>query len=149
MGKYPIWVCPFLLLLLTCLERSIALTEGEETTILDFYQTWPALAHLSPPWSPNASIACDNPPFQGLECSEGPEKHIIGLYVVSCKLCSNYRLDANSKCSITTDQHHGAMECIWNYSRLDWKSGLAEKPVCWKFQFKSSSRVPRDTNTGL
>lgn len=82
MGKYPTWaVHSVLLLLVSSLGSSVALTEGEKSTILDFYNSWPGLDHLSPPWGPNASKACDSPPFQGLGCSVGPEKHIVSLYV--------------------------------------------------------------------
>ena len=98
MHKHPIWVHHVLLLLSICLGISFALTEGEKTTILDLYKSWPGLDHLSPPWSLNASKACETPAFQGLECSEGPDNHILGLYVSNHICCFVNLLDANSMC---------------------------------------------------
>ena len=61
------------------LKCSLALSEGEEKVINDLFQEWPVLHSVSPPWTSNASEACDVP-FGGLTCSQGLEKHIIGLY---------------------------------------------------------------------
>lgn len=70
-----------LVLLLICFDLAFGLSEGETRAIEDFVQEWPYLQGLSPPWSSNASKACDNQPFHGIECSDGPDKHIVDLYV--------------------------------------------------------------------
>lgn len=61
-----------------CIAESLSL--GEKECISDFLSAWPDLGSLVPPWTSNASSACDNPPFKGITCTEGPEKHVIGLY---------------------------------------------------------------------
>lgn len=57
-----------------------AISEGEKTALNDLLRNFPHLGFLSPPWASNTSAVCGNPPFQGLECSDGPEKHILSLY---------------------------------------------------------------------
>lgn len=68
------------LLLLAAAYSTSALTTEEESAVLALLTSFPALASVSPPWSTNASSACDNPPFYGLECTNEPDKHILTLY---------------------------------------------------------------------
>lgn len=69
----------FILLFLS-IDLVFGLSEGETKAIEDFVTEWPYLQDLFPPWTSNASKACEDPPFNGIECSEGPDKHIVGLY---------------------------------------------------------------------
>ena len=73
----------FVLLVVT-LEVVTALSQGEKTAITEILQEWPFLNTVSPPWTPNASEAC-NAPFKGLKCSDGADQHILSLY--DNKLC--------------------------------------------------------------
>ena len=77
---------PVLFLLILTLKVSVALSEGEETAIADLFKEWPFLGSVVPPWTSNASQAC-NAPFKGIKCSEGPDKHILSLYVI--EFCQN------------------------------------------------------------
>lgn len=63
------------------LKSASALSEGEKSAISQILKEWPALEFVSPPWSSNASSACIKQ-FKGLECSDRPNEHIIGLYDV-------------------------------------------------------------------
>lgn len=58
-----------------------ALSDGEKTAIGSLLLKNPYLSLLSPPWTSDPSLACDEPPFKGISCSKGSEKHITGLYV--------------------------------------------------------------------
>lgn len=72
-----------LLLLLAVVISTNALTLGEESAIEAFLNSFPQLAHVTPPWSSNTSLACSEPPFYGVSCSSDPDPHVVGLYV-SC-----------------------------------------------------------------
>ena len=58
-----------------------ALSTEEEEAIQALLLSIPALNATSPPWTSNSSAACDKPSFYGLNCSNGEEPHVIGLYV--------------------------------------------------------------------
>ena len=68
-----------LFLLVVTLEVVTALSQGEKTAITEILQEWPFLNTVSPPWTSNASVACDAP-FKGLKCSDGADQHILSLY---------------------------------------------------------------------
>ena len=73
--------------LITAMEGSMALSEGEERAISDLFQEWPFLGGLYPPWTSNSSEAC-NAPFKGLNCTTGPDQHILSLYDTNfCNCC--------------------------------------------------------------
>lgn len=75
--KFLLLLCMLLLASVECL----ALSAGEEEALLAIRASFPALALTSPPWTQNVSLACEPEPFYGLQCSEGPDPHVIGLYV--------------------------------------------------------------------
>lgn len=66
-------------LLISLLEGSTALSEGEKIALSDLLKEWPFLGSLSPEWTSNSSEACIGP-FKGLSCSNGPDQHILSLY---------------------------------------------------------------------
>lgn len=73
----------FLVLVLLLLAVSLAkgLTEGEKEALEEFKTNWTGLQAATPPWNRNVSTACDVPVFYGLSCSNGPDPHILELYV--------------------------------------------------------------------
>lgn len=72
-----IWI----VVLLSAIYCTSALNGSEESAILAIATNFPALASAQPAWTSNASSACDSPGFYGLTCSDGPESHILKLYV--------------------------------------------------------------------
>jgi hypothetical protein len=59
------------------------LTEGEIGALKSILSIWPSLETASPPWTEwNISLACNKPFAFGLSCSEGPDPHVIGMYVI-------------------------------------------------------------------
>lgn len=63
------WIC-----------TATALSGGEEQAIKDLLIAFPILGHLRPPWTSNASEACNKPPFKGIMCGDSPEIHVTELY---------------------------------------------------------------------
>ena len=68
------------LLLAAAVSKCYALSETELTAISALYNEWPPLRLQTPPWTANASEACNDPPFSGLECSVEGESHVTSLY---------------------------------------------------------------------
>lgn len=58
-----------------------ALYTHEELALSEIYESVEGLRRVSPPWRSNVSAACEHPVFYGITCSEGPNPHVIGLYV--------------------------------------------------------------------
>lgn len=69
-----------LFLLLLLVSPTYGLTSGEEGAIADILESFPHLREESPPWNYNVSLACDEPPFYGLTCSNGPDPHVLKMY---------------------------------------------------------------------
>jgi hypothetical protein len=75
------WNFVFVVLLLVA-PLSWSLTQRELDGVASLIEDWLQLSHTSPPWqSKNTSAVCDVP-FYGVTCSDGPDPHIIGLYVL-------------------------------------------------------------------
>ena len=71
-----------LFILLSSTLAALALSEDELRAIEGLREAFHGLDTLqSRPWSSNASAACDPPYFYGLTCSEGPDPHVIKMYV--------------------------------------------------------------------
>ena len=86
-------LCIILLVVLSLVCSSLALTPEEETALHAFYEAFPGLALASPPWTSNASKACEGPGFYGITCSNDSDTHVIGLYVqtlLSVAVCRLY-----------------------------------------------------------
>lgn len=67
-------------ILFSLILNAHALSEGEKSVVGSLLLGNPYLSLLSPPWTSNSSLACEEPPFEGISCSDGSEKHITGLY---------------------------------------------------------------------
>ena len=68
------------LLLITLVLSTNALTSGEENALEGLLSQFPSLTTCTPPWTSNVSVACDDPPFYGLSCSNGDDKHVLKMY---------------------------------------------------------------------
>jgi hypothetical protein len=68
------------LLLLTLVYSTAALTTDEESALEALFHSFPSLASEHPGWSSNTSLACEAPVFYGLQCSDGPDPHVLSMY---------------------------------------------------------------------
>ena len=68
------------LLIVLIANGALALTDGEKEALDRLLHEFPELGYLSPPWTSNVSEACGPIPFQGLNCSDGDDPHVTGLY---------------------------------------------------------------------
>lgn len=75
--------CLVPLVLLLTVYGAFALTSGEELALQAFLRDIPALNETSPPWTLDTSKACSALGFYGVECSNGTDPHIIGMYVTN------------------------------------------------------------------
>ena len=99
--KMKLVIC--ILVLVVSITASTALTQGEKEAISALYDEWSDLRLAHPPWTSNSSAACDEPPFQYITCTDGPDPHVSSLYEPFCKkslkqvwfpsfsLCSSFR----------------------------------------------------------
>jgi hypothetical protein len=71
---------PLLVLLAWLVSGNLALSESEAFALRSLTRRWPSLTTLKPQWSLDTSSACVEPFWQGLNCSEGNDPHVIGLY---------------------------------------------------------------------
>jgi hypothetical protein len=62
-----------------------ALTTDEESALEALFHSFPSLASEYPGWSTNTSLACEAPVFYGLQCSDGPDPHVLSMYAAPSK----------------------------------------------------------------
>jgi hypothetical protein len=76
-------------LLGTSLQRVNALDQDEVQALSDILGLWPLLKIVPDhPWQDNTSLACQQPVFAGLTCSDD-NAHLIGLYVSLLRFVSH------------------------------------------------------------
>ena len=74
--------CHLTTLVLICLAFSVAcLTDGEKSALQQLVFNFPLLNSTNPPWTSNISSACAQPAFYGLNCTNGDDPHVVGMYV--------------------------------------------------------------------
>lgn len=71
-------LCVLAVLLLA--SWALALTGPEEKAVFALMESLPNLRLQPYPWLNDSTKICDHDLFEGLTCSDGPDKHIIGLY---------------------------------------------------------------------
>lgn len=71
-----------LLFILSVVYSAHGLSAGEIKALEALYSNLPQLGRQQPPWTANATAACDHPVWYGLECSKDPDQHVIRMYVV-------------------------------------------------------------------
>lgn len=72
--------CLILILCLYCPKSAFGLTSGEESALASLLRNFPVLGGFTPPRWSNVSIACNDPVFNGLTCSDGPDPHVLAMY---------------------------------------------------------------------